>query len=658
MGTKDFFRHTAATAGRCRYYRRMTSNTRAICLAPVLALVLGVAGLALTSCWFTPRSVNPWAGPGKSALLPASFRTSERHKEPLHTMRARVYVDREHATQARQWKESLQQQVDLANRVLIPEFGLQLEIADTQEWVRQAPSHDLPAVLTELGERDTGADVDLVIGLITPLSMTTSSIDKLAVSELMGRHIVLRGHNGPAERKQLFELTEDLGQSQREELYLVRKEHQQAFILLHEVGHTLGAIHVDPRLRSIMSASYDHKGTGFAEPTAALMRAVLAARMVPPAQRSAMAEWRALADHLAAAPAWPGWVGADHEQLKATAGARMEWLARQPQPAAEPDTSLRDIPAEARGSYGRAMALARAGELDAATSEIDALIGAYPAHIELRLAACKLALQKSGPDDAALRACKRVSELDPTDASAELTVAAAFAQAKNLAAAHAVLQGLIARMGELGSNAEATWATILALYQGMNAVTWTEAAVARAPPSIDTEPARSWAVSTRRRYGLPVTGSRFGITPEREGDYLQLVRTTLDMVYARQGAEARKLAMQGLKKFKNAPGLQGVLCDMELRAKKLAAARSRCRQALAGYDEASWPRYLLGIIELGYRKNSAGISHLQRAIAMDPDLRQAYHALYQAYRRVNDADGRFQLESTYLERFGIPIPKR
>jgi lipopolysaccharide biosynthesis regulator YciM len=90
--------------------------------------------------------------------------------------------------------------------------------------------------------------------------------------------------------------------------------------------------------------------------------------------------------------------------------------------------------------------------------------------------------------------------------------------------------------------------------------------------------------------------------------------------------------------------------------RQFGAARARCVKALSGHDQASWPRYLLGIIELRNKRNQTGIAHLEAAIELDPDLRQAYHALYKAYERVKDAQGLDRVRQAYRERFGMAIP--
>ena len=165
-----------------------------------------------------------------------------------------------------------------------------------------------------------------------------------------------------------------------------------------------------------------------------------------------------------------------------------------------------------------------------------------------------------------------------------------------------------------------------------------------------------WALQTRARYAVPPDGAAYGVTPETEPAYIDLVANLLQLVYSEQFDDARKLAVKGLETFPNGPGINGILCDLEVRNKKWDAARTRCQKAIKAFEGASWSQYLLGIIELRKRNNKAGIAHLERAIELDPDLHQAYRSLAQAYERVKDTAKLDALGETYKQRFGQALP--
>lgn len=591
----------------------------------------------------------------------------------IRRARVRVYASDAHRAQSRRWEQSFRIQLDTANQYLIPAFGIRLDMVEVVPWTRQGTGDDLGAMLAELEARDPGTDVDWVVGLVTALSSTSASFHELGVARALGRHMVLRGHSDLEERALVNEHLDRLNEAERADLLEARKQHRQAVVLLHEWAHTLGGIH-ETASGTIMSQGYDSQAAGFSPQTLALIRVVLEARMGAAGQDAQPAQARVLRRHLASST-WSGWHADERaalDQLLAgyEAGAQaQQGQAGSGQPAgaagAEAGAGVSGIPDEARPLYDRARALARGGQVAQAQQELGGLLLAYPAHTELRLAACELALAGEGPgrevpaepSEQARAHCLRVAALDPGDVRGELALARHHLQAGQGARAGQVLDGALARLPAMGAAAGPAWQALVGMYQGMNAVTWTERAVAAAPPGVDTGPASRWALEVRRRYGLPPRAKRFRIAPDQEGAYLQQVRTVLNQVYAGKHAEARTAARQGLRTFPDAPGLLGALCDLAVRQGQYGAARGHCQRALAGYDEASWAHYLLGIIELRFRRTAAGIRHLQRAIELDAALRQAYHALDKALARRKDAQAQERLRQVYRERFGQAMPR-
>jgi predicted Zn-dependent protease len=597
-----------------------------------------------------PSSYNPFHRPDiSSQLLPAPLAAKRDLKDTPRTVRVRVYADHEHRAQSRRWSAHFQEQLDLANEILIPEFGVQLEVVEFKEWARQAPAQRLHEILDELEDRDSGADVEWVIGLASALSSVSTSMHELGVARPLGRHMVLRGYSDIAERK-------ELGNDYKEELFKVRRRHKQAVLLLHEWGHTMGAIHVDGDETALMNTYYSKNMTGFASQNADLIRAALEARLLPPEQRSEAAQAMALRRYLESTPRWKLWLASDYDMLRALLDEIA--LAHEAQPGKGPAKS--GIPDEARAVYERVRGLARAGKIDAALTELDDLLEAYPAHVQFRAIACELWLSKEGPRAKATAQCKRIAELDAGNPAGDLLLARAHVAGGQLLAAHDILSAAVERAAGMTETPVAIrmelWTALLSMYQAMRAVTWAEAALARAPGSLDLQEFRTWAVATRRRYGLPPSAKRHNIRPEHEAKYLAEVRAVLDLTYAKKYNEAKKLALRALQSYPDAPGLLGALCDLELRMRQFGAARARCVKALSGHDEASWPRYLLGILELRDKRNQAGIAHLQTAIELDPDLRQAYHALFKAHERMKDSQGVDQVREAYRQRFGVAIP--
>ena len=625
---------------------------------------------------------------------PATLRARSKPQGDARPVKLRIYAGHEYRAQNRRWREQFESYLDLANQLLVPELGLQLQVAGYEDWTRQTPNDKMDQLLEELEGIDAAADVDLVVGLTSSLSVVSSSMRELGRARYMGRHMILRGFNDLAEFKSFSTGLTQLEESERKRFFAARKQHKQAAVLLHEFGHLFGAMHVDPKVKSIMSPLYSHEATNFAPQVISLMRVIAAAKIPDPDKdtdkdtggRSYEAELRALYDYLAGTDPWPGWIAKELEETRAWLADFDKALAEsgaRPDGDKKAENDQRKVPKEAEAMYARVRQLVARRELEAAWTELEGLLSAYPANTEFRLTACMLLLMKdrsaaaggaagspAGAGEAGagtpatweistrtIEQCKRVGELDPGDVRGELTLARTHVEAGRVAEARAVLVAAAERLPALAPEVQtAAWSLLIGFYRGLNAVTWAQEAAASAPPSDATTEVATWVAQVRRRYGLPVKGKRFGITPEREGEYVITVRNVLDLTYAKQYPQAKKLAREGLRRFRNAPGLLGALCDLEVRSGRFGAARPFCQRAVTGYPDISWARYLLGIIELHYRRNGAGINHLKRAIASDPDLKQAYHALAKAYVRVKNQKARDELDQSYQQRFGVAIP--
>jgi tetratricopeptide (TPR) repeat protein len=637
---------------------------------PVIAIAIVMAGTMAVGagCGGDDPMVRRIAQLTPAALAPQRAE----HQEATHTARLRVYATPQYQAQNMQWRQRFSDELDAVNQYLIPAFGVRLVVAEYASWAHDDDARPLEAMLDALEKHDPARDVDWVIGLASALSSTTNRFHDLGVARVLGRHMILRGFEDMALEPALAMIDE----APRERLREGRRQHRQATTFLHEWAHTLGAMHV-PDADAIMAAEYTREIRTFGAQTEALLQRMIPVRLAPPAERSPagrsiIAEARALQKYLEAVPARPGQEQERAEMLEMLAAMLAEAPAEAAPGAETPEAesghhAAGQVPAEVREEYTRVQALHRQGQHAQARAGLDELIAAYPAHLEFRLAACRMRLDEAGPTEEARATCGRVAAIAPTEIDGEIMVVSALIQAGRQAEAGAALAAVRERLASLPAPAPGqaatpvvtAWQRLLSGLMALEAVTWTEQAVAAAPAGVDTAAASAWATQLRRRYGLPPDSARrHGITPEAEGAYLVAVREALAQVYRGEHAAAERTARQALARHRDAPGLHGALCDLELRRKRSAAARTHCQKALATYEQASWSHYLMGILELQSRKNASGIRHLERAIELDPDLRQAYHALHQAHGRAKDRAAQERVNGAYQQRFGQSLPPR
>jgi hypothetical protein len=225
-------------------------------------------------------------GEGKSAsqsqhdlaaehVAPSSFERSHDWDGRISRVRIRAWADDAYRAQNLHWQQTFEDSLEHANEVLGGMFGVQL-VAEFRSWSRAAPGATLEDSLQALAELDPGDDVLTIVGLTSSLGIVAASFEKLGVAEVGGHHMILRGYADLEERKTFDRLFTELRQEERELLYQARRRHKTTGVLLHELGHNLGAEHVpdedtlmhdtysehaaafDPRSRGVILAGFDH----------------------------------------------------------------------------------------------------------------------------------------------------------------------------------------------------------------------------------------------------------------------------------------------------------------------------------------------------------------------------------------------------------------
>jgi len=226
-------------------------------------------------------------GGGKSAkeaqhdeardLTPPSLTVDHEWTGPIATAKVRVYADDDYRAQNMHWQQGFDEQLEYVNEVLAAGFGVRL-VADYREWPRHAPGETLEQALAELHELDRGDDVFEVIGLTSSLSLVSATFENIGMGALPGRHLVVRGYADVFERQAFDRAFTTLDQSEREAMYVARRRHKTATVLLHELGHTLGAPHVE-EADTIMNPAYSDHSAAFDAHSRELMLATLDERL-------------------------------------------------------------------------------------------------------------------------------------------------------------------------------------------------------------------------------------------------------------------------------------------------------------------------------------------------------------------------------------------
>lgn len=221
-------------------------------------------------------------------------------RAPARPVRVRVYVTRTYASQVVDVTKTLREILEDATDVSDPAFHVRFELESTRPW-DLAKDDDLDASLAALRKADDATEVDWVVGLVGSLPRATQSFHDLGVGALPGRHVVLRAPSSADKFDALERAYGELGEEERRRLQREHRRHRQAAVFLHEVGHTLGAIH-ERSEESLMFPQYRPRMTSFGPEAARVMRVVLAARDAKTAPEQAKL-FRDLGEALRSVPA-------------------------------------------------------------------------------------------------------------------------------------------------------------------------------------------------------------------------------------------------------------------------------------------------------------------------------------------------------------------
>jgi tetratricopeptide (TPR) repeat protein len=590
----------------------------------------------LVACGGGVRSEHPAAN--VTRFLPATLETTRPREGEPRTAKVRIYAD-PGVRALPHWKEDIADQLDYASQLLQPLIGIKLAVASWQDWARAGDPHD---ALRELVQADKADDVLCVIGYVTPADTASTAMTELGDAQPLGHHLVVRAWAEQPETAALAGKLPDLKDAERGEVISAHRRHKQTVVLLHMLATTLGAIaEADPTW--IQHVTYSPKQSTFSNRTRELLQLAADGRL---SGDSDLTLAKKLGDAIEKSE-WGGWIPAAHDQVLAALHNIID--------AARSGKTFADVPPAAYDEFKRITELARRGQIGDALAELENLLTAYPGNAAMHELRCEIMLGKPGVADQATRAaCARVTELAPGDPTVHLAVGEALIRAGDLTGARGELVKAEAKIANLPIGGADAWRRLIAIYAGIGALTWTEAAIAKA--GLADDPAAAAAAQIRARFGIP-RGARF-VAPDQEAALVAAIRGVLEQVYASKFGEAARALAAAEKRWPGAPGLLATRCDLAFRMGQIEAARAGCTRALAADPGNSWALYLLGTLLLREAgTTSAGIAKLKQAIAIDPDLAQAWRTLAKAYERGNDQAALDQLARAYLAKFGQALPR-
>lgn len=423
--------------------------------------LVGSAGLATSGCWLGYNS--SW-GAGKKAqnrlaneqlhhnLAPTAPRTRlvRPESEPGQTrfgeselgqprstgikvLKVRAYATGQYAAENVNWPKQLEETLEATNSILTPTLQIRLEVAETRPWVAR-DEDDLGTLLQALTALDPGDGVDWVMGLAASVPRFALAFHDIGLAKLLAKHYVVRSLNSVHEFEAVDAQFPDLTDAKRAEVRHARVRHKTSTVFLHELGHTLGALHqADPT--TIMNPSYSDKVVAFSPEAVQLMQRVLQVRA-----RADAAEAMAKVEIEELKRPGSRWAPAERDQEVARL-ERQYGLAKQPPSGTlattgGPSTSeagpapaligtasalsdkdatqaLSALSQADRTAYGAALAEQRAGRIKEAWKKAEPLFDRYRAVQPVQELRCQLAVQQGLPWQQARVHCEAMLETPP-----------------------------------------------------------------------------------------------------------------------------------------------------------------------------------------------------------------------------------------------------
>ena len=335
-----------------------------------------------------------------AARTPASLdveRAASSHRQiELRTMRVRIEPTAAYRAQVLDFERGFENTLTVVNGVLEPSLGIRLEIDDTRPFAPKGGEDQIGELIAELRHADAGQDVDWVIGLAGSVPRFEDSFHELGLAEVVGKHVLLRALSDLAEYQAIQAGLPDLSAAERDKLIRARLEHKTAAVLLHELGHTLGALHELDKT-NLMNPRYFTSAQHFGARTLDVMRVVLAHR--DPGGGLDAAGKQAVVDLWRQEPA--PWVPSE----RANELARFE--ARAPAPAATsgPATPVLGLAPSDDVAFQAATRLLASGDTAGARRLGKPLFDAYPNVRPVAELRCNIAMRSGLPWDQARHEC-------------------------------------------------------------------------------------------------------------------------------------------------------------------------------------------------------------------------------------------------------------
>jgi hypothetical protein len=351
--------------------------------------------VVLAGCWYDSSWGHETTAQkhNAEAAKPASFKSEssgQLPKKAKYTFKIRAWATPQYASQTLDWQHDFKEVIETANDILLKSADARIEIAGMASWPNAPQQDDLEKVLTALAAHDKSDDVDYVVGLVSGFSTFTISFHDLGAARYMSRHFALRAASDFTEHAAAEAAFNKLPPDERLRVVAERKRHRSVATFVHEIGHTLGAVH-DSGKQGLMYPAYSKDMRSFGTEVSAVL-AIGAAHHTDASQQPLAKELLAYYESHSSP-----WIDKERLALIATLKAFVPPPpAPTPAPTAAPP-AFADTPKELKDSdrpaWTRAVEAFRAGKHKDAWDAGQPLFAAYPKVLYVQDLRCQIAMK-------------------------------------------------------------------------------------------------------------------------------------------------------------------------------------------------------------------------------------------------------------------------
>ncbi|HEY1906781.1 MAG TPA: hypothetical protein VGG91_12105 [Myxococcaceae bacterium] len=551
----------------------------------------------------------------------------------IRPMKVRVWVDGDYQRQTLRWEDRILAQFDRANRVLVPQFGVRLDVVEVKPW-ENVPADSLGVHVQALRARDDGQGVDWVIGYVSSVERVATSHDQIGIAAYLGKHIAVRGMVSAAETDAIHRTLDKLSISELDRVTRERRLHKETAALLHEWAHTLGAIH-ERSPDWLMSPVIDSKQVSFSSASIKLIEVSLEYR--GSTSSALLKAWAR--EYRAAIEAYPPDL-ADFSSREAALASTQALAAgtidQDPGPASSGDaastvrqTKLKLNGGDVAGAWALIEPLSR-------TAKDDPVVQGY---------ACHVASQRASRAAETVTLCQAAVSMDHAMPSTRLALAHVHLVRKEATSAFEALEPMEAGLEKDPGAGSDQWLVLGQTYQRAGALTAAERVAAKAGKGPAVQQLLKDCRQDRRRLAV------FKVEPTREVSYVEAMRAAQGEVERSRLTKARTLAGDLEKRFPGTPGAALLGCLMEAKSSSLSRTQSACARASAAAPELIDPHYWLGLVSLQQNHWREARAELGKACDLD-ESGDYWWRVGSWYQQANDSKALADLRERYRARFG------